>query len=281
MVSLSLTPQASFFALDLVNRVYHEMEQIIAVVWIAIDIPMGALASIADATLMIYFTKHSPVQVKRQSGRVAWFIMYTAIWIYSLSSFAAKGVQIWDLILMIQGEDNENASATPFQESGSTSSALNAFLKLSTASAGILLGFAIGLAILAFLYVRRLSETHVFHRRLVWTVSILATCYLIRNAVSFVFWLLYSQLEHIAGLGIQLVNMAFYGLLSVAIYACIVLTAVAQGKEDGIPNNAGYGAVQQNLGDEGGIDWQKQQHFIRHAPVPKVGADVGTGQDDW
>lgn len=254
------------------------MEQIMPVEWIAIDIPLGALTSIADATLMIYFTKHSPVQINRRSGLLPWFIMYGAILVYSLSSVAAKGVQIWNLILQIDGKDVTDTPAATIHGSNDNGlssylKALAAFERLSTASAGILLGFAIGLATLAFLYTRRLSETHVFHKRLVWTVGILATCYLIRNAVSFVFWLLYSQLHHIAGLGIQLVYMAFYGVLSVCVYLCIVLTAVAQGKEDDMPNNNTYGSTEQGSVGEG-AEWAKQQYFVRQAPIPRLDADI-------
>ena len=240
----------SFFILDIANRVFHELQPTVTSGYIAIDIPLRSMASIADGVLMVYLFTHSPVDVK-DAGFWPKLAMIFALVIYWLIGvFASRGIQIWNLVYQLspsKGNGSENNDWL------APSVRINQ--DLDAAASGMQLLFAIGFALLSVVFIRHLSRTNTLRKRLAWGVAVLAAAFLVRNIVTFVFTLLYSRFDHIASLSVQLVYMAFYGLLSVVIYICIVLIAAAQQEEQPVTEGPRYGRVQQTTTNEG-YGWQ-------------------------
>lgn len=219
----------SFFLSDITNRVFHELQRTEPWEYIGVNVVIGSLASIADGLLMVYLLNKSPVDVMH-AGWVAAIAMVLAIVVYWIIGTASKGTQIWNLVV-------QNSAPDPSGDDGSGTSpiitkSLAIFQDLDTVASGMQLLFAIGFALLARRYLNHLSQVEKLRKRLTFAVSVLALAFLARNAVKFAFTLVYSQLGNkIPPLAIQLVFMAFYGPLSVAIWACIISIAHMRGKE--------------------------------------------------
>lgn len=241
----------SFFGVDVTNRILHELEYTLPSAYLGIDIAMSSMSSIADGLLLIYLSEKSPVDTKH-AGLLSTLAMILAVVIYWLTSVTTKGTDIWNLITQISpssGKDNGNDSKDWM------STSLRISQDLSSTASGMLLLFAIGFALFTITFIRRLPKTHYSHSRLSSSVRALAASFVVRNAVRFAFFLTYSQYKHVASLGVQLVYMILNGILSVAIYLCIVLIAAAQDGETSLVHNPEYGKVQQTSITEG-VGWQ-------------------------
>jgi hypothetical protein len=239
--------------------------------YIGIDIAMGSLASLADGFLLIYLKNTSPVHVKHTGffGNIA---MLVAIVLYFLISSATKGTQIWSLMVQIgAGIGNGDSDSSDDY----TAESLQIYQDVDTAASGMLLLFSIGFALLSINFLSHLSKTHPLRKRLSWAVTILAASFLVRNIVIFVFTLIYAQYGQVASLIIQLIYMAFYGLLSVVVYACIVSIAAAQEKEDPWVDEPRYGQVAQTVVNEEGVNWQQERL------LPKVMTDLYLKLDSY
>jgi hypothetical protein len=205
--------------------------------YLGIDIGIGSFSSIADGLLQGYLILHSPVEIKTAS-RLPKLLMILALVLYSLTSISNRGTQLWNVILQIYpspGRGSDGFSQTSSQ----------IYQDLGTAACGMILLFAIGYALFAIQYFRRLSTAEGNRKRLRWGVGILAASFLVRNVVVFVFALIYPRYQHTAALGAQLVYLAFYGLLSVAIYACVVAIARAQQQEGLSTDGARFSPLKQ------------------------------------
>lgn len=179
----------------------------------------------------------------KRAGWLPRFVMILAVVIYSVLSFATRGTQTWSVVEQISG-------------GGYTT--LKYWQDLGSAASGMILLYAIGWTIFAFSFVR-----HETQRRLRWGVSVLAGSFLSRNVVVFVFVLLYSQYKLHAGYGIQLVFLAFYGLLSVVIWTCILVVAGSH-KESASSGGANFTPLQQSTDDE-----RYAQPYYSYAYVPR------------
>jgi lysylphosphatidylglycerol synthetase-like protein (DUF2156 family) len=234
----------SFFAVDLANRVLHELQTTISSAYLGIDVGIGSLSNTADGLLQVYLIKHSPVDI----SKAGWFprlVMILAAVVYALTSFATRGTQTWSVVAQIYG--GGDTSVKYWQDLGS-------------AASGMILLYAIGWTIFAFSFVRQTSATQ---QRLRWGVAVLATSFLGRNVVVFVFALLYSQYQHHAGYGVQLAFLALYGLLSVVIWTSILV--VAGSHEETAPSaGASSSPLQQATDDE-----RYGQPYYNYAYVPK------------
>jgi hypothetical protein len=224
--STLLTLTHSYFASDITNRIFHELERIEPWEYIGINVVIGSLASIADGLLMVYLLNRSPVSLEH-AGRVGTLAMILAIVVYWIIGTASKGTQIWNLVIQNSPPDSSDDGTTP----SILTKSQTIFQDLDTVASGMQLLFAIGFAILARRYLNHLSQTGALRKRLSFAVSVLAIAFLVRNAVKFAFALVYSQLNKTAWLGTQLVYMAIYGPLSVVIFASIVAIAAMRGKE--------------------------------------------------
>ena len=232
----------SFFASDIANRIFHELECKEPWEYIGVNVVIGSLASIADGLLMVYLLNKSPVDVAH-GGHFAVLAMVLAIVVYFIIGTASKGTQIWNLVVQNSvdiGSDSAGNGNTP----AIITKSLHIFQYLDTVASGMLLLFAIGFALLAGRFLKHLSKTKTMRKRLSLAVAVLASAFLVRNSVKFAFALIYSQLNEIASLGIQLTYMAIYGLLSVVIFACIISIAAIQGKKD-TATTSRYGQVAQ------------------------------------
>ena len=219
----------SFFSTDIANRVMHEMQSVVASAYIAIDIGIGSFASLADGALMTYLLQKSPVGMEVRSRSTALpFVMWLLFGIFGLASIATKGTQIWSIFEQIDSSnDNDSGSdsASDIHEFGSQVTAQD----INTAAAGMQLLFAILYFVFTFWYLRRVKG-HSATKTLIATIVTLGMAYLVRNIVCFVFVLLYSQYNHTDPLGVQLVYLAFYGILSVVIFCDILWIATLQEK---------------------------------------------------
>ena len=209
--------------------------------YIAINIPLGSLASIADGLLMVYLLKHSPVDVAH-AGRFVLIALKIAIAIYFIIATVSKGTEIWNLL-------DQNVLDTGSNSSDPTTLSITIFQDLGTVATGMLLLFAISFAVLAGRYLHHLAKNQMLRKRVSFAVAALAAAFLVRNLVNFVFALYYSQYNHVAALGVQLIYMAFYGILSVIIFGCIVLIAASQEKQGPVINPR-YGQVEQTAASE-------------------------------
>ena len=230
-------PSGSFFAVDLSNRILHELGMNLSSAYLGIDIGIGSFSSIADGLLQGYMIIHSPVDIKTAS-RLPRLLMILALVLYSLTSISTRGTQLWNVILQIY------LSSAGGSDSYSEPSS-QIYQDLGTAACGMILLFAIGYALFSIQYIRRLPTTEGKRKRIRWGVGILAAAFLVRNIVVFVFVLIYSQHQHIAALSAQLVYLAFYGLLSVAIYACVVAIARAQQADESSTDRARFSPLKQ------------------------------------
>ena len=177
---------------------------------------------------MVYLLNRSPVSVQH-AGRIGALAMILAIVVYWVIGTASKGTQIWNLVVQNSAPDANSSGGNNTSSILTKSQAI--FQDLDTVASSMQLLFAIGFAILSRRYLKHLSQNAELRKRLSFAVSILAIAFLVRNAVKFAFALVYSQLNKIASLGIQLAYMAIYGPLSVLIFACIVSIAAMRGKE--------------------------------------------------
>jgi len=164
--------------------------------------------------------------------------MILALVLYSLTSISNRGTQLWNVILQIYPPPGRGSN-------GYSDPSSQIYQDLGTAACGMILLFAIGYALFSIQYFRRLSTTEGTRKCLRWGVAILAAAFLVRNIVVFVFVLVYSQYQHIAAYGAQLVYLAFYGLLSIAIYACVVAIARAQQANASSPDGARFSPLKQ------------------------------------
>ena len=166
-----------------------------------------------------------------------WFprlLMIIAAVVYILMSFAARGTQAWTVAEEISGTKN----ARPWY-----------WQAIGTAASGMILLYAIGWAIFAVSYVRQLSKLHATKRRLRWGIGGLASSFLGREIVVFVFVLLFSQYAFHAGYGVQLAYLALYGVLSVVIWTCILVIAGSH-EESRMSGGASFSPLQQTTDDE-------------------------------
>lgn len=224
---------ASYFGFDITNRVEHEHERIIAPEFIAIDIPMNCLVSIADGALLVYLLKKSPVEIKhpdsgRQPSHIAMIFAFAMYWIIGIAS---KGANIWNVITQFSPIGNSHACETAkcANEIKGIDLSLRIEQDLDSAATGMLLLFSIGYALFAIGYIRhRLPETHPSRKKLSLAIGILATAFAARNIVEFVITLFYSQFDHEASQGIQLLYLAFYGVLSVIVYTSVIFVEATQ-----------------------------------------------------
>ena len=113
--------------------------------------------------------------------------MIIAAVVYILMSFAARGTQAWTVAEEISGTKN----ARPWY-----------WQAIGTSASGMILLYAIGWAIFAVSYVRQLSKLHATKRRLRWGIGGLASWFVGREIVVFVFVLLFSQYAFHAGYGV-------------------------------------------------------------------------------
>jgi hypothetical protein len=237
----------SYFASDITNRIFHEQERIVPWEYIGINVVIGSLASIADGLLMVYLLRKSPFKVAH-AGHLGGLAMILAVVVYWIIGTASKGTQIWNLVV-------QNSNITDLESDGDQNAnkiirkSLQIFQDLDTVASGMLFLFAIGFAILASRYLNHKSKTKTLRNRLAFAVAILAAAFLVRNVVKFTFALIYSQLGKVAFLGVQLVYMAIYGLLSVIIFACIIACATIQGDE-GASTTTRYGQVTETASSE-------------------------------
>lgn len=231
----------SYFASDMTNRVYHELERKVPTEYIGINVVIGSLASIADGLLMVYLLNNSPIDVAH-AGPFGALAMVPEIVVFFITGAASRGTQIWNLLVQNSvntGSDSDGDGKTD----GIITKSLRIFNYLDTVASGMLILFAICFAIIAGRFLNHLSKTKTLRKRLSSAVAVLTAALLVRNSVKFAFALIYSQLNKIATLGIQLAYMAIYGPLSVVIFACIISIAVIQGKGTG--TTSGYGQVAQ------------------------------------
>jgi len=180
---------------------------------------------------------HSPVDIKTASW-LPRLLMILALVLYSLTSVSNRGTQLWNVLLQIYSSAGTGSKAYSDPSS-------QIYQALGTAACGMILLFAIGYALFSIQYFRRLSTAEGTRKRLRWGVAILAAAFLVRNIVVFVFVLIYSQYQHRAAYGAQLVYLAFYGLLSVAIYACVVAIARAQQADGSSTERARFSPLEQ------------------------------------
>jgi hypothetical protein len=241
--------------------------------FIAIDIPMGALTSIADVALMAYLLHSSPVKPHRRLAKASRYVMVLAVIVYGLGSLGAKGSQIWGLTIQLDGGNLDNGSvlADGVDDEGDPSvhralEALAVFQHLSAATSAIILLFSIGFAGLCVFFLRKMSERYALHKRMRWAVTILGASFLARSALCFVLWLIYSEFDNTTPIGVQVVYSVFYGPLSVTLYLGAILTAVAQAREDALTKEPVYGAVEQTMSTTA-PEWQwqpqKPQYYVR------------------
>jgi len=251
-VWLAVFSMIGFFSMDIANRVLHELKIIVPAIYIAIDIPMGSMSYFADLVLMIYLYTDSPVDVKSKpyGTRLA---MKSAIVMYFIISLFTKGSQIWNLM----GQINSDTGKSWYHLKS-----LDYYQGLGTAAFGLLLAFSIGFGLLSIGFIRLLPPTYTLRARLSWAIGIFATVFLARNIVMFTFTIIYSQLHYTASLGAQLIYMAFYGLLSVVLYVCVVWIAAVRRKEDDMADGTRYGRVQQMAVNEG-IGWQPEKPQVQ------------------
>jgi hypothetical protein len=217
----------SFFAIDIDNRVFHELERKNPMENAGIDIPLGSLASIAYRLLMLYFMKHSPMDVA-YAGAFAGLAIFLAVLIYSIISAASKGTQICNIM-------TQNAADAGSNSDGNSNDPLiksTVFKDLDTAARGMLLLFGIDFALLSISFLHHLSKSQRSRKRIFFAVATLAAPFPVQNVVKFVFILIYAQYNGIAALGIQLIYIAFYGLLPVTISACIISIAAFKKRKD-------------------------------------------------
>lgn len=253
-----------FFATDLTNRIEHELERVITAEYIAIDIPMGCLSSIADGLLLVYLLARSPVDIKI-AGSLPYVVMIFAFAMYWLISFVTKGAQIWNVITQFTPNNESTKCKGNCNVSNGIEKSLQIEQDLDSAATGMLLLFSIGYALFSISYIHRLPKTLASHKRLSISVGTLATAFLARNTVDFAFTLIYSQFDREASLGIQLVYLALWGLLSVGIYTSVVFVEATLKKGEPAIDEPRYQSPQ-GTDDVGGY-WQREK------PQVNVGAD--------
>jgi hypothetical protein len=126
----------------------------------------------------------------------------------------------------------------------------------------MILLYAIGWTIFAVSCLRQLSKLDSTERRLRWGIGVLASSFLGRSVVVFIFVLLYFQYGHQAGYGVQLAYVALYGLLSVAIWTSILV--VAGRHEESTPSaGSNFTPLQQITDDE------RHGQYYSYAYTPK------------
>jgi hypothetical protein len=207
----------SFFGVDISNRVLHELQTTISSAYLGIDVGIGSLSNTADGLLQTYLLKYSPIDIKT-AGWIPRTLMILALIVYAVTSIGSRGTQIWSVIAQI---------------SGSSGSISKFWQYVACAAAGTILLFAIGWSIFAISFLKQLAPEHAMRTRLQWSIAVLATAFLGRNIVVFVFYLLYSQFAQTAGHGVQLTYLALYGLLSVIIWTCILVVAGCHEEKEG------------------------------------------------
>lgn len=263
----------SFFAFDIANRVEHERELVVPPAYIAIDVPMGTFSSVADGILQIWLLTASPVNV-REGLSVARYAMTTAIVIFWIISFVCKGTQIWALVQQIDPKFVHSLANGNKKTANGLTLGLEIYQYLNTAASGMMFLFSIGYAIFSFgfVYRRRKARSNAGGERVATAIGVLATCFFSRNAVMFAFTLIYAQLGHIAPLSIQLVYLAFYGILSVGIYTCIRMAIKAQTRMDPLTNVSGLNR-QWEQSPEGAAGWQPVKPQASVGTVPYINQD--------
>ena len=199
--------------------------------------------------------------------------MIIAIVFFWVLAWASKGSSIWSLVVQNSrmGSGNGLFSDSHPKEEKYVKLSVNIYQDLNSAACGMLLLFSIGFALFSTTFIRRFSNERPGYKHLKWSAGVLAASYVARNAVIFIFDLLYAQFDHTAALSIQLVYMVCYSGLSVVIYTFIVVVATAVEKEGPLQNNPTYGPVEQT-GTDDGPSWQQQKpqvHVVQdHYPSP-------------
>lgn len=198
----------------------------------AINIPLGVFPALADGLLLTYLIQRGPVKVDT-SGKPAKYVMYFAFFMYWLIGICTKGAQIWDVVQQFtpRDADKDCKAKNDCAYRHGVDLSLRIEQDLASAASGMLLLFSIGYALFSMGYIRDPPGDGPLQKRLSLSVVALATFNLSRNIVNFAFTLIYAQFDHSASLGIQLVYVALWGLLTVGAYISVVCVEATKHKD--------------------------------------------------
>jgi hypothetical protein len=259
----------SYFCLDVANRIFHELELKYSSYYVAIDIPMSKLASLGELLLLFGLLLHlaPTLQDNVNLGLRSTFVNVGDICIVILVvlfNLVGGGLYIYNFVAYNLGPPASGGF-------GSGDNTLTKFLGSypwvnATLYALYLLG-TISFAVHSLLVIRALQRADTFCKALRVNIPLLATCFFVRGLVSFVFVMIFGLHSRWANYTEQLIHMAFYGPLSVIIYASIIRIAAVD--EYGAAT-ATYAPVEQVVNKEW-VGWQQQKQgyvYVNEMPLP-------------
>ena len=267
----------SYFGLDVANRIFHELELIVPAMYIAIDIPMEKLVSLSEILLLIallYYLSPALQENVTIGKRAAFAVGDVCIVILVVLLNVVGGVlYIYNFVMHNMSppdpdelEDGDN-TITKFVGSVPW---LNATLY------GLYLLGSISFAVQTMRARQELDRTESSCKTLRINIPLLAISFSTRSLVRLVFFLVFELHGRWATYYEQLIHMAFYGPLSVIVYASFVRIAAVD--EYGIAK-AAYSPVEEVVGQEWAGWQQKKQGYVyvhEMTPVRSYSSSYGS-----
>jgi hypothetical protein len=206
----------SYFALDLANRIFHELELNLPTTYVAIDIATDKVASLGELLLLFALLRHcSPaLQDNITAGtRFAFLVVgdIGTVTLVILFNVVGGVLSIYNFVANNLGPPDPSQ----YDSSDNTvSKVLGSYPAVNATQYAIYLVGAISFAIQCVLVVRELHKADTFHDAPRFTILLLATAFLIRSVVSFIFVMVFGLHGRWATYTEQLIHMVFYGPLS-------------------------------------------------------------------
>lgn len=256
--------------MDVVNRVFHELELEFSSYYVAIDIPTSKLASLGELLLLFALLLHlfpvleSNVNIDLRSSWVKWGEICIVILVVLLN--LVGGFQyIYNFVAYNLGPPQPGG----FSSGDNTlTKVLGSYPWVNTALYAVYLLGAISFAIHSLLVIRAFHRADTFCKALCVNIPLLAATFFTRSLVSLVFVMVFGLSGRWATFTQQLIHMAFYGPLTVIIYASIVRIAAV---EDSEAVTVTYAPVEQVVSKDW-VGWQERKQGYVHVnempPVP-------------
>jgi hypothetical protein len=265
-----------YFGLYFTDRILHEIEMKVFSMYFRINIPLETFQLLGDLFFLTFaFVNLGPALLehvgtsKQHTTFLSWG--HRALLSVLFGLFVADRITFIIKLVTDQlpTQSTDGKASTTNAQIGLIS---GAYPKLNTAFYGVYLGGALSLAATSIHVLLKLKKAGVLHRTFLIFLPIVSTSLVIRTLVNFFYALYFKLLKHRQTLIMQLIYLAFYGLLSVAMYASSVkIAATEEDWESVVTVDLGhveYGLVITGTG-HATSDWRPQMHQFEQ-PKPGV-----------
>jgi hypothetical protein len=228
----------SFFGIDLTDRILHELELKVNIMYYRISIPLETFSLFGDFMLLCFLLlplaqalmDHAVVSEQRSTffrlGHKCFCSILLILFVADRITFIYGSLTV-DFIGPSYKPTLASSGASIFQISG-------AYPKLNVTFYGLYLAGAISFTAITVSVLLRLKRVEVLHKTFLICLPLIFASIAVRSIVNFVYALIFKLLTRPQSHTTQLIHMVFYGFLSLAIYIAILKLAATEEDWDSV-----------------------------------------------